>query len=1103
MAAPAVPPVDPPPGAPAPAPRRRWGRRGVVLGLTAVLGASAGIGLWQLAAQQPGTGDGAVASAPTAGDPAARMCGVADPDRYAALAADAPVADVQDLADLGDAVPLQLAATGDHVAALQRDGGTTTIGRWTSAGKAGTPVVVDGGDDAPGSFALTTDGGVLATDGSAGGTTVALWAAGSADPSTTWDLAALDRGDVRAVLGWTAGRSGALATVVLADSHRLALLRADGTVDGDGPELEWGSYPRFYPQDDGSLVLMSDADDQSSSIALVRYAADGTPGLRIEGPLSGGSNGGAPGLDHPTGVATAADGGLLVAGPTWRLLEVGPDGVWRRQSLSGEGQGSTFRFADLTPFVRGGDAVYFASPREEGGGLQLSRVEDADLDLLLDAPIVWDVNHASSLDLLGFGAGLGTDATDDYFGPGTTPAVHAAFAPSWGALADAYELRYEVTGDPWLDPPVEATSGTVAIPADGGEVPLDLPAARPGPYEVHATLVEKATGAVRTATCLRYAVGADGATYDPASLAGGADWGGPGPLRGVQLAAQLGLGSHRVQLDFGRLVPDVTATPSAAGLDLAALPGAEDGDPFAGIDAAATLAADSDVQLYVQVGQGGEAEAEAVADGTWGAWVGVIAEALHAGAPDLHLWAPWNEPNNTGFGDGAAYATQVLTPFADAVRGADPRARVVGGNALNVVVPWYQQVVDAGGCASMDVVGIHPYTGFNRSWDEEGADGPIGQITALREVLAACGADVPVWDTESGWWSDGPANHWAQAYDVARSLLWMRELGVDEWMYFFSEGGWGEGGFTWSLVQLGSFVKPGALAMAAVSGVLDGRGAPDLLDTGDPALHAMAFGPATGAPSAAGNPAPAGTRDDPLLAVWTQDEVTEAQVTADAATTVTVTDVYGGTRTVDLAAGEPTPLPVTGSPVFLTADAALTVAPAADAGTDLLAGGTVTASSSTDGTDPADLVAEGGAGANPWRAGARTEDGPDASPWVQVDLASPATVDRVVVESAGIRCCTSGVRAYTVEVQDEDGAWQEVGRQDGLFLARTTSVTFEPRTVTAVRVQVPSTTTRGITVPDVNYSGQSGGLLPAWEPVQPEPTWPVSLVRLAAYGPAA
>jgi hypothetical protein len=1092
---------------PQPAPRSRRTRGGLVLGLVAVLAASGGIGAWQLAGSRGGP-DSALAEVPAAGDATARVCGVARSDRYAALAADAPVAQVEALVpDAGTRVPDQLAAVEGHLAALTRDGATTTVTRWTADGAAGTPVVVEasGEDTAPGSFALTADGGVLAADGARGGTTVGLWAADDTAASETWDLADLDRGRVRAVLGWSAGRDDVLAAVVLSGSHRLALLRADGVVDGDGPELEWGVYPRFYPQDDGTLVVMSDADEQSSSISVVRYTADGTVDLTVTGPLQGGSpNGRASTLDHPTGVATAADGGLLLAGPTWRLVEIGPDGVWRRFALSGEGQGSTFRFADLTPFVRQGDAVHFFSPREQGAGLQLSRVADADLDLLLDAPITWDVNHASTLDRLGYGAGLATDAVDDYFAPGETPAVHAEFAPWFGALGEDYELRYEVTGDPWLDPPVEPAAGTVAIPAEGGEVPLTLPDARPGPYEVHAELVEKATGDVRTATCLRYAVGAEGATYDPAALADGSDWGGAGPLRGVQLAGQLGLGSHRVQLDFGRLVPDVAASPSAAGLDLSALPGAADGDPFAGVAEAAALAADTGVQLYVQVGQGGEAEHAAVQAGTWGAWVQVIAAALHAGAPDLHLWAPWNEPNNTGFGDGGEYATRVLAPFAEAVRGVDPQARIIGGNALNVVVPWYQQLVDAGGCASLDVVGIHPYTGFNRSWDEERADGPLGQIAAVNALLEACGPDRPeVWDTESGWWSDGPANHWAQAYDVARGWLRMRELGVDEWMYFFSEGGWGEGGFTWSLVQVGSFVKPGALAMAATAGLLEGRPDPVPVDTGDVALHALAFGPATGGPAPSG----IGTdvADDPLLAVWTQDEVTRAAVTAQQDTTVTVTDLYGGTRTLDVAAGEAAELPVTGAPVYLSAPAAagLAVAAPEPTGPNLLAGGTVTTSSSADGSDPAVLVEGTGAGADPWRAGARTADGPDTAPWVEVELAEPTTVDRVVVESAGIRCCTAGVKTYTVSVRDAGGGWREVGGPDGLFLERTSTVALEPAEVTAVRIQVPSTTTRGVEVPDLVYSGQSGGLHPAWEPVTPEPTWPLSLVRIAAYGPAA
>ncbi|HEY0188897.1 MAG TPA: discoidin domain-containing protein [Cellulomonas sp.] len=1074
--------------------------------LVVTLGATA----WRTIDGRGSADPGATATATvTAGAAQARLCGAADTDRYAAQAADAPVATVQALVPTlpGDDVPAALAVVDDYVAALQQDGASSTITRWTAAGKTDTTITVDAtsADLAPSTFALIDDGGVLAATGARGGTTVGLWTS-DADPGTTWDLADLDHGQVQAVLGWTADDPDALASVVLTGSQTLALLHADGTVT-DGPTLDWASYPRFYPQDDGTLVVMSDADAQSSSISLVRYAADGTPGLTITGALSSDStNGRAAALDHPTGVATAADGGLLLSGPTWRLLEVGADGVWRRMALSGEGQGSTFQLADLSPFVRHDDAVYFVSPTADGDGLQLSRVQDDDLDLLLDAPVTWDLNHAATLDRLGFGIGLSTDAVDDYFGADETPAVDATFDASWGELAGTYELRYEVTGDPWLEPAVEPVSGTVTIPADGGEVSLDLPDARAGAYEVHAELVEIATGTVRTATCLRYSVGADGATLDLADLADGADWGGAGPLRGVQLADELGIGSYRVQLDLDDLVPDVTATPSVSALDLSALPGATDADPYGELAQAATLAASTGVELYLQVGQGGDAEQQMVADGTWGAWVAAIVTALHTGAGDLHLWAPWNEPNNTGFGDGGTYATAVQAPFAAAVRSVDPQAQVIGGNALNVDVAWYQQLVDAGGCDSMDIVGIHPYTGYNRSWDEEGADGPIGQITALNQVLTACGTDVavPVWDTESGWWSDGPANHWAQAYDVARTLLWMSALGVDEWTYFFSEGGWGEGGYSWSLIQVDAFVKPGALAMSTVSSLLADRAAPQTLDLGDDALHAMAYGPAedgTGTADAEATSGTAAVRDQDLVAVWSQDEVTSVDVSASVDTTVTVTDVYGGTSTLDLTAGTASSLTVTGSPVFLSADAGadLAVTAADPTGSNLLAGGTVTTSSSTAGTEPAALIETDGAGASPWRAGSDTADGPDVSPWVQVTLAAPTTVDRVVVESAGIRCCTAGLRAYTVSVQLADGSWQEVGSADALFLARTSQVTFDPVVATAIRIQVPSTTVRGITVPDVNYSGQSGGLLPAWEPVQTSPTWPVGLVRVAAY----
>ncbi len=891
------------------------------------------------------------------------------------------------------------------------------------------------------------------------------------------------------VLPWTAGDGDAVGAVALERSRTIVLLHADGTVS-DGPELAWDWYPRFFPQPDGTLFVLSDADGESSYTTLTRYDADGAELMQLGGTKTSESANGRPqSLEHPTAVVPAPDGdGFLLTGPTWRVVEIDEDGVWDGIALSGEGQGSTFRLVDGTPVHRTGDTYSYLG-KSEDGAVQLVRVTADELQALLDAPITWNVAVSGTTDRLGYGAGLATDATYDYFADGETPAVHATFDPWWGAVAGDYELRYEVTGDPWAQPAVEPVSGTVALPEDGGEVPLDLPAARPGPYQVHATLVEKATGEVRTATCLRYAVGAPGATFDPDALADGSDWGGAGPLRGVQLADELGLGTHRVQLDFAGMVPE-GATPSAAALDLGALPGAEDGDPFAGLAAAASEAAERGVHLYVQVGEADERAQAAVADGTWEAWVTAIVGAIREGAPDVTYWAPWNEPNNTGFGDGAQYVTQVLAPFARAVHAADPAYRVVGGNALNVVVPWYQQAVDAGACQSWDVVGIHPYTGFNRSWDEEGDQGPIGQITRLREVLAACGPDVEVWNTESGWWSDGPANEWGQAYDVARTSLWQSALDVSAWMYFFSEGGWGEGGNSWSLVQVGAFVKPGALAMATVSGLLDGRPAAEPVEVADPVVRAMSVG------------APAGG-GDPLLAVWTLDAVTDVALTATTDTTVTVTDVYGATRTVDVAAGTPTTFRATGSPQFLDAPAAagLAVTAAEDAGTNLLADGTVTTSSTSQG-EPADLLLPEGAQATPWRAGPATAEGPDVTPWVAVELAAPATLDRVVVGSAGIRCCTTGVKDAVVEVRDAEGGWTEVGAVTDAFLERTHTVRFDPVEATAVRVTVPSTTQRDVTIPSANYGGQTGGLLPAWEPVQTEPSWPVSLVSLAAYGPA-
>ncbi|MEK8227867.1 hypothetical protein NKG05_19845 [Oerskovia sp. M15] len=72
------------------------------------------------------------------------------------------------------------------------------------------------------------------------------------------------------------------------------------------------------------------------------------------------------------------------------------------------------------------------------------------------------------------------------------------------------------------------------------------------------------------------------APLDLAGLTDGADWGGASVLRGVQLADQLGVGSYRWQLDFGAIVSDPAAAPSADGLAWDSLPSAGMPEPEEG-----------------------------------------------------------------------------------------------------------------------------------------------------------------------------------------------------------------------------------------------------------------------------------------------------------------------------------------------------------------------------------------------------------------------------------------------------------------------------------------------------------------------------------------
>ena len=84
---------------------------------------------------------------------------------------------------------------------------------------------------------------------------------------------------------------------------------------------------------------------------------------------------------------------------------------------------------------------------------------------------------------------------------------------------------------------------------------------------------------------------------------------------------------------------------------------------------AAYLAAQDHVTYWIQASGGrGSVPTALVDDGLWQGDVAALVGPLRHGARRLRAcapvtdWEPWNEPNNTGWGDGATYVTQVLAP---------------------------------------------------------------------------------------------------------------------------------------------------------------------------------------------------------------------------------------------------------------------------------------------------------------------------------------------------------------------------------------------------------------------------------------------------------
>lgn len=979
-------------------------------------------------------------------------------------------------ADLG-----YLAVTDDEVVVEQRSGDTTRFehygqdgtlrttttlaqsvaGRWTAASD-GTVYVLDPSPDTPVVERVTRDGST---------SKVARVAPSSGAPA-----------DGPRQLVWVPEYRGGPALLLEAGGGRIQALRTDGESLGTVDDAAGALLGVTGGDTLVTAAATSSGDDLTLQAVDLSTGAVSLHAVVDTRATTAGDTSRTPSPSQLTSIVAGPDGDGFLAASRYSIQWM--DGVGVRKGIVMDGQDG-LDMSTLPALVEHGGR-YWMLARDDDGKPRVVTMTADEMRTRMASPLSLTADSATETAQLGLGIGAVTHVAFNHFDAGTDPTVLLRTEDGWGGLdgvdRSRYEVRYRVNGDPTLADPVVQETRTAEIPWGGGETALELPATRPGAYQIDLTLVDPSDGSVRAGSCLHYSVGATGADLSLGTLAAGDEWGGAGPLRSVQLADRLGIGSARVQLDFGSLVTSPTASADARAIVWSALPGATDDAPFDQLRQAATYAHDHGITLAVQVGAGGDAELAAIRAGTWAGWAEAIVAGLAAQAPGITTWEAFNEPNNAGL-SASDYWKTVEIPFADAAHRAQPGAFVIAGNTLGFANDWWQTAAASGVCEHVDAIGVHPYTGWNRSWEEEGFDRPDSGYAALRTALGSACASLPVWDTESGWTADSMTAYWAQGSNVARKLLWYEQEGVAGWTYFFSEGGWGENDLSWSLIQYRAYVKPGALSYAAVSRLLAGRGTPETVTTGAPFTHVMRV-----------------PGDDTLVVAWTDEARIDARVTTDAAS-VRVTDEYGAERTLDSSSGSAA-VTLTATPQFFRVPAgnALTIDAADPLGPDVLRGAAVTATSTSPDADADPTVITSGTADpyRPWRSGDAPE-GADDTPSVTVTLASPTTIDRIGVATGNISCCEAGLRGYTVSVQTSDGSWQSVAEPADQFWERTAIFAFPPVKAIAVRITAKWTTIRGVRMLDANYTSFSGGPPPPFMGVQTGTNYVMSVAAVSAW----
>jgi hypothetical protein len=142
----------------------------------------------------------------------------------------------------------------------------------------------------------------------------------------------------------------------------------------------------------------------------------------------------------------------------------------------------------------------------------------------------------------------------------------------------------------------------------------------------------------------------------------------------------------------------------------------------------------------------------------YGPWGSFWAEHPDLPARPIRAWQVWNEPSIPVYWpsgpDPAAYV-RLLRAVGRAIKQDDPGAQVVSAglarSRLGVPFEAYLRGMYAAGAArALDVLAVHPFASDLR--------GVLDALRTARGIAAAYGRPPPLWVTEFGWASGGPAS---------------------------------------------------------------------------------------------------------------------------------------------------------------------------------------------------------------------------------------------------------------------------------------------------------------------------------------------------------